>query len=124
MATSDSEYFHQLPPLTSDIVAELRTGQEIPLLLLEHVPSGGGAIFSVQYTHRELIYRSPGQKDAVAVGTAKLLDDGEYRDARILFSRPHQTATLRGLVLEGQVKVGGPGPNNSCMDSSVKQSLP
>jgi len=113
MATPDSEYFHQLPPLTSEIVAELRAGQELPLLLLEYVPSGGGVIFPVQYIHRELIYRSPGQKDAVALGTARLLDNGEYRDARILFSRPHKTATLRGLVLEGQVKVSQPGPNSS-----------
>jgi hypothetical protein len=113
MATQDSEYFHQLSPLTSDYVAELSAGQELSLLLLEYVPSGGGVIFPVQYVHRELIYRSPGQKDAVALGTARLLNDGEYRDARILFSRPHKTATLRGLVLEGQVKVGRPGPNNS-----------
>ena len=113
MATPDSEYFHGLPPLTSDIVAELGAGQELSLLLLEHVPSGGGVIFPVQYIHRELVYRTPGHKDAVALGTARLTDGGEFRDARILFSRPYQTATLRGLTLEGQVKVSRPGPNNS-----------
>ncbi len=105
MATPDSDYFQQLSPLTSDFVAELGAGQELSLLLLEHVPSGGGVIFPVQYIHRELIYRSSGQKDAVALGTARLLDDEEFREAHILFSRPHKTATLRGLVLEGQVKV-------------------
>ena len=113
MATRDSEYFHQLPPLTSDYVAKLSLGQEVSLLLLEYVPSGGGVIFPVQYVHRELIYRSPGQKDAVALGTARLLDDIESRDARILFSRQHETATLRGLALEGQVKIGRPGSNSS-----------
>ena len=122
MATPDSEYFHQLSPLTSDTVAELGAGQELSLLLLEYVPSGGGVIFPVQYIHRELIYRSPGQKDAVALGTARLLDDGEYRDARILFSRQHKTATLCGLVLEGQVKVSRPGPNNSFKPNPLRGS--
>ena len=113
MATPDSEYFHELPPLTSDLVAEIGAGQELALLLLEYVPTGGGVIFPVQYIHKELVYRTPGQKDAVALGIARLIDGGEFRDARILFSRPHKTAPLRGLSLEGQVKVGRPGPNNS-----------
>lgn len=108
METSDSDYFHQLPPLISDMVAELGAGEGLSLLLLEYVPSGGGGIFPVEYIHRELIYRTPGQKDAVALGTARLTDGGEYRDVRILFSRPHKTATLRGLTLEGQVKAGRP----------------
>ena len=113
MTTPDSEHFHQLPPLTAETIAELGTGDGLSLLLLERVPSGGGIIFPVEYIHRELVYRTPGQKDAVALGTARLTDDREYREVRMLFSRPHQTATLRGLVLEGQVKVGCPGPNNS-----------
>ncbi|WP_143014536.1 hypothetical protein [Pseudoxanthomonas sp. CF125] len=112
MAIPDSEYFYQLPSLTSDAVIELGVGHELSLLLLEHVPTGGGVIFPVQYIHRELIYRTPGQKNAVAMGTARLTDGGEFRDVRILFSRPHQTATLRGLALEGRVKVGRPGPSN------------
>src|SRR5690606_13496475 len=80
LATPDSEYFYELPPLTSEVVAELGAGQELALLLLEHVPSGGGVIFSVQYIHKELIYRTPGQKDAVALGIARLTDDREFRD--------------------------------------------
>ncbi|MFB8928768.1 hypothetical protein QSH46_022150 [Xanthomonas arboricola pv. juglandis] len=122
MATPDSEYFHELPPLTSDIVAELGAGQELTLFLLEYVPSGGGVIFPVQYIHRELVYRTPGQKDAVALGTARLIDGGEFRDARILFSRPNQTATLRGLTLEGQVKAARPGPNNSFKPTPLRGS--
>ena len=113
MATPDSEYFHSLPPLTSDFVADMGVGQELSLFLLEYVPSGGGVIFAVQYIHSELSYRTPGQKDAVAFGTARLVDGGEFRDARILFSRPNQTASLRGLELEGQVKLARPSPNNS-----------
>ena len=109
----DSEYHHALPPLTSDYFAELPAGSELELLLLEYVPSGGGVIFPVLYVHRALEYRSPGQKDAVAHGQARLEHDQHLEGARILFSRMNQTATLRGLVLEGQVKLSGPRPNNS-----------
>lgn len=106
MTTPDSDYFNELPQLTSDVVAQLGVGHELSLVLLEYVPTGGGVVFPVQYIHRELVYRSPGQKDAVALGIAKLVDGGDYRDVRILFSRPNKTATLRGLELEGQVKMG------------------
>lgn len=106
MRTADSEYFQSLSPLLSDEVAEMKAGQSLSLVLLEYVPTGGGVIFEVNYIHRELIYRTPGQKDAVALGTARLEGDKEYRDVRILFSRPNKTATMRGLTLEGGVKVG------------------
>ena len=122
MTTPDSEYFHELPPLTSDLFAELGAGQELSLLLLEHVPSGGGVIFPVQYIHKELVYRTPGQKDAVALGTARLTSGGEFRDVRVLFSRPRHTATLRGLTLEGQVKVDRPGPNYSFKATSLRDA--
>ncbi|MGV8922677.1 MAG: hypothetical protein ACOH1L_04955 [Thermomonas sp.] len=105
MATPDSEQFHQLSAFTSDDIAELSAGHELTLLLLEHVESGGGVLFPIHYIHKELVYRTPGLKDAVAFGTAKLVDGGEYQPVRILFSRPNKTATLRGLVLEGQVKI-------------------
>ncbi|WBX92798.1 hypothetical protein [Pseudoxanthomonas mexicana] len=114
MASSDSEYFYHLPPLTSDDFVELSTGSSLPLLLLEYVPTGAGIIFAVEYIHRELTYRTLGQKDAVAFGKGRLADGtDQYQDVRILFSRPNKTATLRGLVLEGQVKAGRLGPNNS-----------
>jgi len=92
------------------------------LFLLEYVPSGGGVIFPVQYIHRELVYRTPGQKDAVALGIARTLDGEGFREARILFSRPHRTATLRGLTLEGQVKIAQPGPNNSSKPNLRRKS--
>lgn len=102
----DSERFREMPPLTSDEVVEWKAGESFSLVLLEHLPDGGSALFDVDYIHRELTYRTPGQKDAVAFGTARLLDGTkEYRDARMLFSRPNQSATLRGLVLEGNVKL-------------------
>ena len=122
MATPDSDHFQQLSPLTAETFADLGTGHGLSLLLLEYVPSAGGVIFPVEYIHRELVYRTPGQKDAVALGTARLTDDQEYREVRILFSRPHQTATLRGLALEGQVKVGRPGPNNSFKPKPLRGS--
>ena len=101
-----SEQFREMPSLTSDEVAEWKAGQSFSLVLLEYLPGGGSALFDVDYIHRELTYRTPGQKDAVAFGSARLLDgDKEYREARILFSRPNQSATLRGLVLEGNVKL-------------------
>jgi hypothetical protein len=106
MESADSVYFRDLPPLTADVVAKLRPGHELSLVLLEHIGEGKSALFSVRYIHRELFYRSPGKKDAVALGTARLEDSGDFKEARILFSRPNSTATLRGLALEGQVKEG------------------
>ena len=113
MTSPDSNHFHDLPAFTADFAANLDAGHELSLLLLEFVPSGAGVTFPVQYIHRELVYRTAGQKDAVALGVAKLADDADYLDVRILFSRPNATATLRGLVLEGQVKLVGSGPNMS-----------
>lgn len=104
--TADSERFRNMPTLTSDEVAEWKAGGSFSLVLLEYLPGGGSALFGVEYIHRELIYRTLGQKDAVAFGTARLVDgDKAYREARILFSRPNQTATMRGLTLEGNVKL-------------------
>src|SRR5690606_36339243 len=123
MASPDSEYFYHLPPLTADDFVELSAGSSLPLLLLEYVPTGAGVIFAVEYIHRELTYRTPGQKDAVAFGKARLTDGtDQYQDVRILFSRPNKTATLRGLVLEGQVKAGRLGPNKSFKPNPLRGS--
>lgn len=43
----DSERFRQLPPLTSDEVAEWKAGKSSSLVLLEYLPSGGSALFGV-----------------------------------------------------------------------------
>lgn len=100
-----SDIFRELPPVLAGDFAGLSPGRSVNLLLQEHLPAGGCALFPVEYSHREVEYRSPGQKDAVAHGKARLIDGGEFRDARILFSQYHRTATLRGLELEGHVKV-------------------
>lgn len=76
----------------------------ISLVLYTCTDDGLGITFPVQYIHRELTYRSPNQKDAVAFGVGRLFDSDEFQEVRILFSRPNSTATLRGLVLEGHVK--------------------
>ena len=123
MASPDSEYFYHLHPLTADDFVELSAGSSLPLLLLEYVPTGAGVIFAVEYIHRELTYRTPGQKDAVAFGKARLTDGtDQYQDVRIIFSRPNKTATLRGLVLEGQVKAGRLGPNKSFKPNPLRGS--
>ncbi len=106
--------FDRLPPLLPKSLASCESGQEFSLLLHTVIPD---RIIPVKYRHRELTYRSPNQKDAVAYGEAKLYDvldelsgkSAEYSEVRILFSRPNETdatATLRGLADEGHVKEG------------------
>jgi len=95
--------FDSLPPLLPESLASCDSGQEFSLLLHTVIPD---RIMPVKYRHRELTFRSPDQKDAVAYGEAKLGESAEYSEARILFSRPNKTATLRGLADEGHVKEG------------------
>ena len=107
MRSACSIDFNQQRPLVIEDFLELSAGRLVSLVLLERLPAGGSALFAVQYIHSEVIFRSPGERDAVALGQARLVDsDTEYREVRIIFSRPNKTATLRGLVLEGQVKAG------------------
>lgn len=105
MTTSASERFRELPVLTSDEVEALKPGAKLRLQLQEFLPGGGSALFSVRYVHRELIYRTEGRKDAVAFGTARI-EEGEAQEVRILFSRPHQTAAMKGGTLDGDVRKG------------------
>ena len=60
-------------------------------------------MFSVRYVHRELTYRTKGKKDAVAFGTAQI-EEMPPAEVRILFSRLHRTAAMRGATLEGNVR--------------------
>lgn len=106
MATRESEYFHSLPPFTVARAEALVAGQALPLLLLEYVPTGGGVIFPLSYIHRELVFRTPGRKDAVAFGTARFFYQDDFTEVRILFSQLRETAALRGLSMEGNVKIG------------------
>lgn len=105
-AEQEKKHFDRTSALTSESFAALHAGDELSLLLLAHTDQGAPLIYPVNYTHRELTYRSPNQKDAVAYGNARLDQSDEFREVRILFSRPNATATLRGLALEGHVKEG------------------
>lgn len=111
MTVCDREMFDALPPLQAEDFVRLPAGSRVSLYLLEHIELGKSVVFAVEYVHRELIYRSPGQKDAVAFGEGRLVDGAaSSTDVRILFSRFQRTATLRGLKLEGQVKALADGP--------------
>ena len=112
-AELESKHFYRLPALTSDLFAPLPSGEKLHLLLETYTDQGTPIFYEVEYTHQELTYRSPGKKDAAAHGQVRLYASDEFRDVRILFSRPHATATLRGLSLDGHVKEGRLLPNNS-----------
>src|SRR6266480_7268344 len=84
----EKDHFDQLPPLTSESFVSLQNGDSLSLLLLTYTDQGVPLIFPVQYVHRELVYRSPNQKDAVAFGNARLDESQEFKEVRILFSRP------------------------------------
>lgn len=105
-AEKDQKYFKSLPDLVSDSFVSLQLGAEISLQFLTYTDEGTPLLYSVEYIHRELSYRTPNQKDAVAYGKARLYSEDEFREVRIFFSRPHRTATRRGLVLDGWVKQG------------------
>lgn len=100
-----SEQVFERHPTLADHFSGLQPGVCIRLLLTEYLPAGGSALFPVEYVHRTMEYRTSGMKDAVAHGQARLVDAGnqDFRDARILFSRHNDTATLKGLALEGQL---------------------
>jgi hypothetical protein len=106
--SSDSETFSSLRPLLVRDVSRLPCGSELTLALLEYVPTGRGVIFRINYKHRELTFRTPGKKDAVALGEASLEQDSAPRVARILFSQLYEAATMKGLPIEGAVKLFGP----------------
>lgn len=108
----ETKHFNRLPALTSDKFVELKTGETIHLLLKIYTDQGTPIIYEVEYRHRELIYRTAGNKDAAAYGQARLDASDGFKDVRIFFSRPHGTAALRGLALDGNVKEGRLFPNN------------
>ncbi len=103
--TVEAEFQPDPPPVLVEDFSSLRPGSARRFALMEYVSGGGAAPFGVEYLHGHIEYRSPGQKDAVAHGTARLVDGGEFRPVRILFSRYHQTATLKGLELEGRISL-------------------
>jgi hypothetical protein len=118
----EAKHFDRLPALTSDQFAPLTPGETIHLLLKTYTDQGTPIFYEVDYTHRELTYRTPGNKDAAAYGQARLDASDGFRDVRILFSRPHRTAALRGLALDGNVKEGRLLPNNSFKPKPLRGS--
>lgn len=100
----EAKHFDRLPALTSDIFVSLSAGDKLCLVLKTYTDQGFKLFYPVEYVHHELVYRTPGQKDAVAYGKARLDTSDELRDVRIFFSRPLATAALRGLALDGHVK--------------------
>jgi hypothetical protein len=106
--SNDAGSFRDLPALLVRDVSCWPPGCEISFALLEYVGGCQGVIFRVNYKHRELTFRTPGGKDAVAFGEAMLESDSTPKDVRILFSQIHQTATMKGLAVEGAVKLLSP----------------
>ncbi len=123
----EAKYFDRLPALTSDMFISVPSGKTLSLILKVYTePQGFPLFYPVEYTHRELAYRSPGQKDAVAYGKARFDTDtsSEARDVRILFSGFHSTAALRGLSLVGNVKAGKMLPNNTVERDAPQAARP
>lgn len=106
-AELEEKHFNRLPALTSDLFVPLSAGDRLFLVL-----KAFGCFRAIEYIHQELIYRTPGQKDAVAYGKARFDASSELSDVRIFFSRPNATATLRGLADDGHVKEGRLLPGN------------
>jgi len=105
----EEKHFDKLPALTSDLFVSLKPGDKASLVLKDYTHG----IYSIDYVHQELVYRTPGQKDAVAHGKARFDKIGGLHEVRILFSRPNLTATLRGGPIDGHVKEGRMLPNSS-----------
>ncbi len=116
------KHFDRLPALTSDQFALLSSGERLHLVLKTYTDQGFPIFYAVEYTHQELTYRTPGKKDAAAQGEGRLDTSDELRDVRILFSRPHATAALRGLALDGHVKEGRLLPNISFKPNPLRGS--
>lgn len=91
--------FDRLPALTSDQFVDMPADWKLYLIL----EAFEGFCF-VEYQHRELVHRTPDNKDAVAFGKARLKESDDFQDVRILFSKVHSTATIKGLAREGSVK--------------------
>lgn len=105
----EEKHFDRLPALTSDSFVSLKPGDKVSLVLKDYLRG----FYPVDYVHQDLIYRTPGQKDAVAHGKARFENTGDLQEVRILFSRPNLTATLRGGPINGHVKEGRMLPNSS-----------
>lgn len=112
MATSDSEFFRELPPLAIDSISSLHDGAELPLLLMSYTENGVGVIFPIRYVHERFAGGSADQFQATAYGQVSLAGFEKAGFVTIDFSRVDGKATLRGLPFEGEVKAGRPAFNS------------
>lgn len=96
--------YNNLPEFLTRELENIDVGSEIQLLLLVD-DSGPATTHKVQYIHNELTYRSSGKRDPIAYGLARLNSSDEYLKVRILFYRPQAKAVLKGLPIEGWVKI-------------------
>lgn len=106
--TPDSKRFRELSPFLADSLAEVTAGASMTLAVLHYVDTGSdtpvGVIFEADYVHEALVYRTPGKRDAMATGRASTDGGRTYDDVRIYFSAYHQTAAIRGIAVDGNVK--------------------
>ncbi|HFF5999866.1 TPA: hypothetical protein ACGY71_001350 [Stenotrophomonas maltophilia] len=100
--------FDNLPPLLEDDVVTWPSGKVLAVVV--HVPihlgdGAPGVLYKAEWKHDDFIAMAPGEEsDAVARGGIKFERDNDFQSARILFSRKHQTAALRGPSLVGEIK--------------------
>lgn len=100
----DAKYFSNLENLIWKRFSDMQKNTTVHFLLREFTEAGEQIFFDVEYVHQQLIFRTEGQKDAVAIGKARLESQGEFKNVRILFSQYYETATLKGLSIEGNIK--------------------
>jgi hypothetical protein len=100
--------FDNLPPLLEDDVITWPSGKVLAVAVLVPTHLGDGApavVYKAEWRHDEFIAMAPSEEnDAVARGGIKFERDNDFHCARILFSRKHQTAALRGPSLVGSIK--------------------
>lgn len=102
------ETFESLPALLSEDMARLPLDAIVTLGILEADGGPAAAVFPLTYTHREMCLAvGPGMQD-IAVGWAFLNDYGPVCEVTICFSQERAVATMRGLRIEGEVRLMGP----------------
>jgi len=116
----DIDAYRRLPDCLPAQVEGLAEGAILRLAILHHIEThdgfGRAVVFSADYRHERLEYRSPGDRDAWAYGTVRLEDTDDFEPARIAFSQYHGMATLLGSAISGKVKIVSP---NALMETAT-----
>lgn len=108
-AEQDGVRFERLPDLTAETLAKLDSDTKLNLLLMTFTDTGTPLVYEVAYVHREVTYRTSGERDPIAYGRGRFEDEEKFEDVRILFADKESTGSMRGLSMEGEVK-GNPSP--------------